>query len=192
MCIRIGTEMGITITTDKDANTLIIQDNGIGMSKEDLVENLGTIARSGTKSFAQQLNEQGSGGGDAAAIPSRRRRNAEGRKIGKEEGKDAAAGGTRQLRRPARKVHEALSACAPPPELLLEREALPPPRPALPGAAALGGMCVPVVLLASPSGPWRAQPGWVAPLMPPLTRPWVPVVDPSSLVEPSPAQCWAA
>jgi len=61
-----GAEMGITITTDKDANTLTIEDTGVGMSREELIQNLGTIARSGTKSFAQQLNEQGSGG-DAAA-----------------------------------------------------------------------------------------------------------------------------
>ena len=60
-------EMGITITTDKEANTLTIQDNGVGMSRDELVENLGTIARSGTKSFAQQLAENGAGGGDAAA-----------------------------------------------------------------------------------------------------------------------------
>jgi len=59
-------ELGITITTDKEANTLTIADTGIGMSREELMQNLGTIARSGTKSFAQQLNEQG-GGGDAAA-----------------------------------------------------------------------------------------------------------------------------
>jgi len=62
-----GAEMAITITTDKEANTLTISDSGIGMSKEELVENLGTIARSGTKSFAEQLAEQGGGGGDAAA-----------------------------------------------------------------------------------------------------------------------------
>ena len=61
-----GAEMGITITTDKDANTLTIADSGIGMTKEELVQNLGTIARSGTKAFAQGLAEQGSGG-DAAA-----------------------------------------------------------------------------------------------------------------------------
>ena len=61
-----GAEMGITITTDKEANTLTITDTGIGMTRDELVQNLGTIARSGTKSFAQQLSEQG-GGGEAAA-----------------------------------------------------------------------------------------------------------------------------
>ena len=59
-------DLGITITTDKEANTLTIADTGIGMSREELVQNLGTIARSGTKAFAQQLAEAGSGG-DAAA-----------------------------------------------------------------------------------------------------------------------------
>ena len=61
-----GPEMGITITTDKDANTLTIADTGIGMSRDELVQNLGTIARSGTKSFAQQLAEQNVGGEAAA------------------------------------------------------------------------------------------------------------------------------
>ena len=59
-----GSEMRITISTDKDANTLTIQDSGIGMTREELVENLGTIARSGSKSFLTQLQDAG---GDAAA-----------------------------------------------------------------------------------------------------------------------------
>ena len=48
-------EFGISITVDGDAKTLVIADNGIGMSKEDLIENLGTIARSGTAKFVDQL-----------------------------------------------------------------------------------------------------------------------------------------
>lgn len=56
-----GPEMSISISTDKDANTLTIQDTGIGMSREELVENLGTIARSGSKNFLQQLSENDSG-----------------------------------------------------------------------------------------------------------------------------------
>jgi len=47
----------ITITTDKVSNTLIIQDNGIGMTQEELISNLGTIARSGSKSFMQSVKE---------------------------------------------------------------------------------------------------------------------------------------
>ncbi|WP_458699515.1 molecular chaperone HtpG [Sulfurospirillum sp. 1307] len=46
----------IDIKIDKDAKTLTISDNGIGMNDEDLVQNLGTIARSGTKSFVQNLS----------------------------------------------------------------------------------------------------------------------------------------
>ena len=40
-------------------NQLVIQDNGIGMSKEDLIEHLGTIARSGSKQFVQKLEKEG-------------------------------------------------------------------------------------------------------------------------------------
>ncbi len=48
-------DFGISITADADAKTLVVADNGIGMSKEDLIENLGTIARSGTAKFVDQL-----------------------------------------------------------------------------------------------------------------------------------------
>jgi len=47
----------ITIKADKDAQTLTISDNGIGMSRESVVENLGTIAHSGTKAFLQRAKE---------------------------------------------------------------------------------------------------------------------------------------
>ncbi|GAN79936.1 molecular chaperone HtpG [Acidocella aminolytica] len=45
----------IRISADKAARTIRIEDNGIGMSKEELAENLGTIARSGTAAFTSQL-----------------------------------------------------------------------------------------------------------------------------------------
>jgi len=48
-------ELKIRITTDKDAGTLTISDNGIGMNREDIVSNLGTIARSGTSEFVNNL-----------------------------------------------------------------------------------------------------------------------------------------
>ncbi len=44
-------ELAITLEVDKTAKTLTLIDNGIGMSHDELVENLGTIARSGTKAF---------------------------------------------------------------------------------------------------------------------------------------------
>src|SRR6478609_3990933 len=45
----------IKIIPDEKAGTLTISDNGIGMSRDQVVENLGTIARSGTKAFLEQL-----------------------------------------------------------------------------------------------------------------------------------------
>lgn len=45
----------IRVDFDKDARTITVSDNGIGMSREDAVSNLGTIARSGTREFFAQL-----------------------------------------------------------------------------------------------------------------------------------------
>jgi molecular chaperone HtpG len=49
-------ELRIEITFDKDARTLTVRDNGIGMTREEVIENVGTIARSGTKRFLESLS----------------------------------------------------------------------------------------------------------------------------------------
>ena len=49
-------EMKIWVSIDKEARTVTIRDNGIGMNKVDLIDNLGTIARSGTSAFLEQLS----------------------------------------------------------------------------------------------------------------------------------------
>ncbi|PTW59081.1 molecular chaperone HtpG [Breoghania corrubedonensis] len=47
----------IRLETDKNARTLSVADNGTGMSREELIDNLGTIARSGTRAFLEGLGE---------------------------------------------------------------------------------------------------------------------------------------
>src|SRR2546421_12632053 len=49
-------EYRVTLTPDKAVRTLTIADNGIGMNREELIDNLGTIARSGTAAFVSQLS----------------------------------------------------------------------------------------------------------------------------------------
>src|SRR5215468_1532771 len=46
----------ITLAIEKEARTLTVADNGIGMNRSELVENLGTIARSGTSAFVKNLS----------------------------------------------------------------------------------------------------------------------------------------
>ncbi len=50
-------EAKIRLVPDKDARTLLIADDGIGMTRQELIDNLGTIARSGTRLFGQTLAE---------------------------------------------------------------------------------------------------------------------------------------
>ncbi|MCU0858384.1 MAG: molecular chaperone HtpG [Pontiellaceae bacterium] len=49
----------ITLSVNKEAKTLTVSDNGIGMDEESIVRNLGTIAHSGTKAFLARLQESG-------------------------------------------------------------------------------------------------------------------------------------
>ncbi|GAA0397370.1 molecular chaperone HtpG [Cocleimonas flava] len=53
-------ELRIEVEFDEEANTVTIRDNGIGMTREDVINNIGTIAKSGTKEFLSKLS------GDAA------------------------------------------------------------------------------------------------------------------------------
>ena len=51
-------EFEINLEVDKKARTLTISDNGVGMSKDDLIKNLGTIARSGSKEFVKKMKDK--------------------------------------------------------------------------------------------------------------------------------------
>ena len=64
--IRDDPELAIRIAFDADENTISVSDNGIGMSRDELIENLGTIAKSGTAEFLQRMT--GDESKDAALI----------------------------------------------------------------------------------------------------------------------------
>jgi len=51
-------ELQIHVQVNKDAGTITISDNGIGMTQDEVMENIGTIANSGTKKFLQSLDEK--------------------------------------------------------------------------------------------------------------------------------------
>jgi len=52
------TELQITISLDEEQRKIVIEDSGCGMTKEELVENLGTIANSGTLKYLEQLQTE--------------------------------------------------------------------------------------------------------------------------------------
>ena len=51
----------IALSSDAEAGTLTVADNGIGMNRDEMIENLGTIARSGTANFVRELEEKPEG-----------------------------------------------------------------------------------------------------------------------------------
>ena len=58
-----GAPLAIRIAPDTTAGTLTIADNGIGMDRQELIDNLGTVARSGTRAFMNKLSEAKDGTG---------------------------------------------------------------------------------------------------------------------------------
>ncbi len=57
-------ELAVQIKVDKDAKTITVSDTGIGMNREEMIENLGTIAHSGALSFLNALKEKGNNSTD--------------------------------------------------------------------------------------------------------------------------------
>lgn len=61
-------ELKINVTMDEDAGTLTISDTGIGLTREDMMNNLGTIARSGAKAFVEAMKDAKEGGASAQEV----------------------------------------------------------------------------------------------------------------------------
>jgi len=53
--LKQDSELNIHVVYDKDARTITVTDNGIGMTREEVIENIGTIAKSGTHEFLESL-----------------------------------------------------------------------------------------------------------------------------------------
>jgi molecular chaperone HtpG len=54
--LNTGEEACIKISFNKDEKAIMVEDNGIGMDYDEVIENIGTIAKSGTKAFLEQLS----------------------------------------------------------------------------------------------------------------------------------------
>ena len=63
------TPLEIRIETDEAHGTLTIADTGVGLSREDMISNLGTIARSGSKAFVQEMSARYATGNTTNATP---------------------------------------------------------------------------------------------------------------------------
>ena len=61
--LETGGPLAIRLKPDADAGTLTVADTGIGMDRQELIDNLGTVARSGTRAFVAKLAEQKDGAG---------------------------------------------------------------------------------------------------------------------------------
>jgi molecular chaperone HtpG len=61
--LEAGGALAICIAPDAKAGTLTVADTGIGMDRQELIDNLGTVARSGTRAFVQRLSEAKDGAG---------------------------------------------------------------------------------------------------------------------------------
>ncbi|MCP4500772.1 MAG: molecular chaperone HtpG [Deltaproteobacteria bacterium] len=62
--LKTADELCIRLTVDEKERTLTLEDNGIGMTRSEVAENLGTIARSGTKEFMKAIKEKSEAGSD--------------------------------------------------------------------------------------------------------------------------------
>jgi len=58
--LEFGDELAVHVSIDKDARTVTVSDNGIGMTRDEVIENIGTIARSGTKQFIEAMTGENS------------------------------------------------------------------------------------------------------------------------------------
>src|SRR3954463_193415 len=57
-----NTDWKIKIAPDRDANPLTVSDNGIGMTRQEVIDHLGTVAQSGTKAFLEAAKQAGKAG----------------------------------------------------------------------------------------------------------------------------------